>query len=110
MREMEDDFIKGRAREWRMTRASEQRTWSQENGRPSPVKRSSSTASQSSSASKGQSKSSNKKKKLPPGCIDILVEDYAAEEEAQEIERERCVSELYFFALFSLLYTEKSSK
>lgn len=74
---MEDAFIQGRTREWRLTKAMDRRNWREDNhDTPSPSPR----------------KKKNKGKKanaLPEGCIDILVEDNDAEEEEQRLERER---------------------
>lgn len=78
MRELEDAFIQGRSREWRVTREMDRRAWRQDHLTPSPRKKS----------KKGKDKGKDAKK-LPDGCIDILVEDYEAEEEEHTLERER---------------------
>lgn len=82
MREMEDAFIQGRSREWRITREMDSRAWRQDHLTPSPSKK--------KDVSKNKAKRKGKAaQKLPDGCIDILVEDQEAEEEERTLERER---------------------
>lgn len=74
MREAEDAFVAGRSRQWKVTKALEQRQQRRE--------------------SKGKQKTPNKAveqaKQLPDGCIDLLVEDHQAEEEERMLDR--CVT------------------
>lgn len=79
MRELEDAFIQGRSREWRITREMDKRAWKQDHLTASPRKT-------DKKRNKGEGKDT---KKLPDGCIDILVEDHEAEEEEHTLERER---------------------
>lgn len=81
MRELEDAFIQGRSREWLLTREMDRRAWRQEHMAFSPSKH---------KKSKGKGKGKDAKK-LPDGCIDILVEDHEAEAEVHTLERERYV-------------------
>lgn len=85
MREIEDAFIQGRSREWRFTREMDRRAWRQDHLTPSPRKN-------NKRSHKGKGKGAKVAKKLPDGCIDILVEDHEAEEEEHTLERERSAS------------------
>lgn len=91
MREMEDEFIKGRSEAWRLHREFDQREWLRAHGKkPKP---------QHAKASKKKAS-----KPLPEGCIDILVEDHNAEEEEQVLDRER-----YAAAIYREIYAEAVS-
>jgi hypothetical protein len=73
MREAEDAFVAGRSRQWKVTRALEQR----QQRRPSNSQR------KSSSSNKAIKQARN----LPEGCIDLVVEDHQAEEEERMLDR-----------------------
>ena len=70
MREAEDAFVAGRSRQWKVTRALEQRAH-----RPKSGNR------------QASNKALKQAKNLPEGCIDLLVEDHQAEEEERRLER-----------------------
>lgn len=83
MREIEDEFIKGRRREWRISKAFEQRSAKPE----ASIK----TVKKEDTASRKQGDVSKKGKQggLPEGCVDIIVEDHEAEEVERTLENER---------------------
>ena len=82
MREIEDEFIKGRRGEWRNSLANVQRSSKFE------ISKKEETAARKKKLNKQQGK--NKKKlELPAGCVDILVEDHEAAEDEMTYERER---------------------
>lgn len=83
MRELEDDFIRGRRTEWRMTKEADQRAWRADHGRHGRSKK----PDNGRLVGKGKTRARNED--LPEGCIDILVEDHEAEEEAEALERDR---------------------